>query len=237
MDAELVKRLIELNKNFYSQFAQEFSETRSSGKVNLEHILPYLKDGGNILDIGCGNGRLAPRLDREKLRMTYLGIEAIPGLVEIARNQCEHLKTIRATFRVMDITERNWNTNLQDFDIAVALAVLHHIPSIELRVQVLRDIRSALKSNGKLIMTNWKFDENDRLRRKIEPWSTVAIDERALEPRDALIVWRRGGAGCRYVHLIAPDEVEQMSRQAGFKVEQQFYADAGLNLYSVLTVV
>lgn len=237
MDAELVNRLIELNKNFYSRFAQEFSSTRSSSKVNLEPILPYLKAGGNILDIGCGNGRLAQRLDREKLRLTYFGVDAIPGLVEIANERCEGMKNIRASFRVADVTKGTWNTDLHDFDIAVALAVLHHIPSIELRIQVLRSLRSALKSNGALIMTNWKFDENDRLRRKIVPWSTATIDERALEPGDALIAWKRGGLGYRYVHLIAPAEVEQMSRQAGFKIEQQFYSDAGLNLLSVLTVV
>lgn len=237
MEAELVNRLIELNQNFYAQFAREFSETRSSGRVNLEHILPYLNDGGNILDIGCGNGRLAQRLDREKLRLTYCGVDAIPELVEIANERCERLENIHARFRVADIIKGDWNTDLRGFDIAVALAVLHHIPSFKLRVQVLRDTRSALKPNGKLIMTNWKFNENDRLRRKIVPWSTVGIAEGALEPGDALIAWKRGGVGYRYVHLIASDEVEQMSRAAGFGVERQFYADAGLNLYSVLTVV
>jgi hypothetical protein len=86
-------------------------------------------------------------------------------------------------------------------------------------------------------MTNWKFDANDRLKQKIVPWSRVGVDEPSLEPGDALIAWKRGGAGYRYVHLIAPEEMERMAREAGFKIEKQFYADAGMNLYSVLNVL
>ncbi len=236
MDTEIVKRLIELNKSFYSQFAKEFSETRSSGKINLGHILPYLKEGGNLLDLGCGNGRLAQRLDRERLHLTFLGIDAAPELLEIAIRQDKRLKNIQSRFLVRDLTTSGWNTDLQNFDLAIALAVLHHIPSFDLRVQVLSDIHATLKPKGTLLMTNWKFDENERLRRKVVPWSTVGIDERALEPGDALIAWKRGGTGYRYVHLIAPDEVERLASEAGWKIEKQFYADAGLNLYSVLSV-
>lgn len=237
MDAQTVTRLIELNKSFYSQFASEFSETRSSGKINLGHILPYLTEGGKILDIGCGNGRLAQRLDREKLQLRYVGIDATAELVELAAARGARLCDVHAAFRVADITRQNWNTDLRDFDLAIALAVLHHVPSFEMRVKVLSDIRTSLKPTGKFLMTNWKFDENARLRGKIVPWSTVEIDGRTLEPGDALIVWKRGGTGYRYVHLIAPDEVERLAHNAGFRIEKQFYADAGLNLYSILNVV
>jgi 2-polyprenyl-3-methyl-5-hydroxy-6-metoxy-1,4-benzoquinol methylase len=232
MDAQTVNRLIELNEHFYSQFANEFSETRPSGKINLGHILPYLANGVKILDIGCGNGRLAQRLDREPIHADYVGIDAIPALIEIARRP--RFKDLRAEFRVVDITQRGWADNLRDFDIAIALAALHHVPSFDLRVQVLRHAHAALKPNGKLIMTNWKFDENERLRKKIAPWSTVGMDSGALEPGDALIAWKRGGVCFRYVHLIAPEEVERLARASGFKIAKQFYADAGLNLYSVL---
>ncbi len=237
MDAEIVNRLIKINKDFYSQFATEFSETRSSGKINLRHILPYLAESSKVLDIGCGNGRLAQRLDREKIHATYLGIDSIPELIEIASASSPQLQNLRTTFRIADITQSGWNADLRYYDIAIALAVLHHIPSFDLRAAVLRNIRAALKPTGILLLTNWKFDENIRLRRKIVPWSTVGIDEQALEPGDALIAWKRGGTGYRYVHLITPKEVERFALSAEFKIEKQFYADAGLNLYSILSVV
>lgn len=236
MDAQIVNRLIELNKNFYSQFADEFSETRSTGKMSLEHILPYLADGVKILDVGCGNGRLAERLDREGLTLTCVGVDAAPELIEIATVRCSRWRHVAATFRVAELTQRGWSEDLPGapFDLVTALAVLHHVPSFGLRREVLRDIHSLLRPGGTLIMTNWQFDRNERLRKKIVPWKTVRIDERALEPGDALITWQRGGSGYRYYHQITESEVERMAAESGLKIVKQFFADAGLNLYSVL---
>ena len=84
MDGELVKRLLALNREFYSEFAIGFSKTRSSEGVNLKPIMPYLSHGIKALDIGCGNGRLAERLDREGYELTYVGIDATAELIEIA---------------------------------------------------------------------------------------------------------------------------------------------------------
>ncbi len=242
MDAQIVEQLIALNKNFYSQFAGEFSETRPTGKINLEHILPYLADGVKILDVGCGNGRLVERLDREGLTLTCIGVDAAPELIEIATVRCSRLRHVAATFRVAELTQRGWSEDLPGapFDLVTALAVLHHVPSFGLRREVLRDIHALLRPGGTLIMTNWQFDRNDRghlgerLRKKIVPWKTVGIDERALEPGDALITWKRGGTGYRYCHRITENEVERMAAESGLKIVKQFFADAGLNLYSLL---
>jgi tRNA (uracil-5-)-methyltransferase TRM9 len=237
MNDKVVHQLLDINRKFYSQFAGDFSATRSSGGINLSHILPYLGDGVKVLDLGCGNGRLAQRLDRENISATYVGVDAAPALIELA--QAARFKHVTATFRVGDVTQRDWSRSLSNasFDLILALAMLHHIPSTDLRSQVLSDARSLLTPQGRLLMTNWKFDENARLLKKVVPWSTVGIDEQSLEPGDALITWRRGGTGYRYVHLITPEEMERTAHAAGFKIEKQFYADAGMNLYSVLSML
>lgn len=267
MNDSTVRQLLKINREFYSEFADDFSETRSSARINLVHILPYLQEGVKLLDLGCGNGRLAQRLDREKLSgnsgdphldqgqahstrsqkstspqaprapLIYVGIDAAAALIEMA--QAMRLVHLTATFFVADVTQPDWTQLVRDtaFDLTVALAVLHHIPSYDLRVNVLANIRGLLNHHGKILMTNWKFDENARLTKKIVPWSTLGIDEASLETGDALITWRRGGTGYRYVHLITPEEMQRLARDAGLKVERQFYADAGLNLYSVLNVL
>lgn len=237
MDARIVAQLIALNRNFYSRFASQFSETRSTGKINLGHILPYLADGVKILDLGCGNGRLAERLDRERLALTLIGVDAVPELIEIATARCSRLRNVTATFRVVEITQRGWAENLRaaPFDVVTALGVLHHVPSFALRRDVLCEIHSILQPGGTLVMTNWQFDRNERLQKKIVPWDTVGIDERALESGDALITWKRGGTGYRYCHLITENEVGRIAAESSLKIVKQFYADAGLNLYSVLT--
>jgi SAM-dependent methyltransferase len=236
MDAQIIRQLIEINHKFYSEFAHAFSETRSSAQTRLERIVAYIRDDVKVLDLGCGNGRLAERLDREGRRVQYVGIDASPELVAIARARQARLRNVAAEFFRADITEGNWRDALGDqtFDIAVALAVLHHIPGFALRVRVLREIHARLKSGGMLVMTNWQFDRVERVRKRIVAWDVVGIAARDVEPGDALLAWKRGGVGYRYVHLIAKSEAQQLAKQSGFRVVRQFYADAELNLYSVL---
>jgi 2-polyprenyl-3-methyl-5-hydroxy-6-metoxy-1,4-benzoquinol methylase len=87
MDQRLVAQLIAINRDFYSRFAGAFSETRSSAQTRLERIVAYVGDDVKLLDVGCGNGRLAERLDRERRRVVYVGIDASPELIRIATAQ------------------------------------------------------------------------------------------------------------------------------------------------------
>ncbi len=236
MKAELVKQLVTLNENFYSQFAHSFSETRSSGSGRLDRVLTYLPSGARVLDVGCGNGRLVERLEREGRAVTYVGVDAVPELIAIAETRRAHLHLSTAELRVADITAPGWTRDLPHapFDVVVALAVLHHIPSHEQRVQLLRDIHAVVKPGGTFVMTNWHFARNERMRHKMVDWATVGIDERELEPGDALLHWKRGGTGYRYCHLLTQAEVKDLAAASGLTVVEQFYADADLNLYSVL---
>lgn len=236
MNTHLVKQLLAINQTFYSRFANEFSETRSGGQPQLNRIVTYIPDGAKVLEVGCGNGRLAERLDREGRRVTFLGVDSARELIEIAAARRANLRYVAAEFRVADATQPGWNLHLPGapFDAALALAVLHHIPSFDLRCEVLRDIHAVLRSGGTLIITNWQFLHNARMRKKIVGWETVGVDERDLEPGDALLGWKRGGTGYRYCHCMTETEVHNLAAQSGFKVLDQFCADAHLNLYSVL---
>jgi SAM-dependent methyltransferase len=236
VNPELVKQLVALNHTFYSRFASEFSETRSSAQARLNRIIRYVPDGASVLEIGCGNGRLAERLARDLRPLSYVGVDLSKEMIEIAAARSANLHSIAAEFRVADVTAPGWNVALPGapFDVAIALAVLHHIPSFELRRQVLRDVHAVLKPGGLFVMANWQFLKNDRMRKRIEVWETVGIDERELETGDALLRWKRGGTGYRYCHWLSKTEVEELAKQSGFRVLRQFFADADLNLYSVL---
>ncbi len=237
MNAQLVNRLIAVNRAFYTKFANAFSETRPAERMNLNPIVPYLSDGVKVFEVGCGNGRLAARLERERFQLNYLGIDWSAELIEMTNARQRHLRRVTAEFRVADVTVPGWRTALQaraPFDLAVALAVLHHVPSFDLRCAVLSDIHALLRPGGILLMSNWQFMHNERRRRKMVPWQTLGIDERELEPGDALLDWRRGGTGYRYCHWLTEAEAQSMAEQSGYQVLAQFYADADLNLFSVL---
>jgi hypothetical protein len=65
-------------------------------------------------------------------------------------------------------------------------------------------------------------------------WDVAGIDEKNLEVGDTLLAWKRGGIGYRYVHLITKAEMLKLAEHSDFEVQRQFFADADLNLYSIL---
>ena len=240
MDADLVNRLISLNRDFYTSFADGFSATRTAPWVGFARLLPYLPDHCRVLDIGCGNGRLAHFLDGERRGVTYLGLDFSPRLLDLARQATEGLTSVAAEFRLADITRPDWTEAVQgqQFDGVLALAVLQHIPSFELRSGIVRQAAVLLRPGGVFAMSNWQFTSSERLAKKIVPWSEVDIDPRGLEQGDYLLDWRRGRVGYRYCHLVEEEEVGSLAAEAGLEVVETFRADGregNLNLYAVLS--
>lgn len=247
VDEQIVNQLVALNRAFYTRFARAFAETRSSAQASLARIVAYIPNGARVLDIGCGDGRLARRLDQAGLRVTYLGLDFSMECIALATARNAHLRGVAAEFHAVDITQPGWHEQIHapglsaqgeppaaPFDVAFALAVLHHVPGFGLRRDVLRGVRALLRPGGRLVLTNWQFVRSERLRKKIVAWRTVGLDERELEPGDALLDWKRGGLGYRYCHLVTEDEVVRLAAQSDFRVVEQFYTDADLNLCSVL---
>jgi tRNA (uracil-5-)-methyltransferase TRM9 len=239
MDEEIVEKLLALNREFYAAFAKPFAASRSLSDPALTSILPHIPQRARVLDVGCGNGRLALLLDRERPGATYLGVDAVPALIEVARVRGDRLANVAAEFRVADISRPGWSELLSamSFDRVVALAVLHHIPSFDLRLQVVRESARLLEPGGRLILSTWQFLDNVRLRRKIADWAELGVAEEALEPGDYLLDWRRGGRGLRYCHLVDEAEVERLAAESGFCVRETFRAggrEGDLSLFAVL---
>jgi 2-polyprenyl-3-methyl-5-hydroxy-6-metoxy-1,4-benzoquinol methylase len=239
MDEKIIEQLLALNYAFYATFARPFAASRSLSDPALTCILPHIPQRARVLDVGCGNGRLAFLLDRERPGATYLGVDVIPELIEVARAHAGQRATISAEFRVADVTRPGWSERLNSgtFNCIVILAALHHIPSLSLRVQVLRESASLLESDGRLILSTWQFLDSARMRRKIVDWTEVSIAEKALEPGDHLLDWKREGRGLRYCHLVDETEVNRLATESGLRVRETFRAggrEGNLSLFAVL---
>jgi len=237
MDSAIAARLLELNKDFYTRFGDSFSATRHRIQPGVRRVLETLSGDESILDLGCGNGELARELAKRAHRGTYLGVDFSLPLLRNAESQPNNFS---AKFLQVDLTQLSafsdqlsangcWST-------ITAFAVLHHIPSTEFRLDILRTVFQLLNPGGLFIHSNWQFLNSEKLKGRIQPWETAAISGSAVDAGDYLLDWRSGGEGLRYVHHFNEDELQGLAEASGFHIEETFYSDGesgNLGLYQV----
>jgi tRNA (uracil-5-)-methyltransferase TRM9 len=123
-----------------------------------------------------------------------------------------------------------------DWSVITAFAVLHHIPSTELRLNLLRTTRDLIADDGLFIHSNWQFLNSEKLKTRIQPWEAAGISRSEVDAGDYLLDWRSGGEGLRYVHHFDEKELAELANASGFRVSETFYSDGAggrLGLYQI----
>ncbi len=115
---------------------------------DLEFIKKYISNGDKVLDLGCGNGRLIDLL--KDLDIKYVGIDSSEKLISLAKQKYPKHEFLKANALKLPFKDNS-------FDKIISIAVLHHIPSRELRLKFLKEIKRVLKPNGKLVLTIWNL--------------------------------------------------------------------------------
>lgn len=236
VDAKTAAQLLDLNRRFYQNFAPQFSKTRQRLQPGVQRILQTVPSSANIIEAGCGNGELARALVRRGHEGIYVGIDFSEELLAEARKMPAN--GMQVHFIQADLSEAGWEARLpvKRFDFALAFAVLHHIPGVELRRQLLHVIHALLVPGGRLIHSEWQFLNSPRLVSRIQPWAKAGLSAGEVDPGDYLLDWRRGGTGFRYVHLFSVDELDELAAETGFEILETFYSDGetgNLGLYQV----
>jgi len=235
MQEVTVRRLLDINKQFYQNFGAEFSATRARIQPGTGMIINRLDGHEDILDLGCGNGALARQLAILGHRGSYTGLDFSLPLLAAAGQQAD---IFPVNFIQADLTRANWDTDLpaDNYQMVFSFATLHHIPSEQLRLQILTKIARLLKKEGKFIHSNWQFLNSPRLRNRIQPWQEAGLQARDVDRGDYLLDWKRGGHGLRYVHHFDEEELSRLAEAAGFNVCESFHCDGQggrLGLYQV----
>lgn len=236
MDSITAARLIEINREFYNRFGESFSATRRRIQPGVRRVLDVLREDKSILDLGCGNGELARELAKRGHRGPYLGVDFSLPLLQDAEVQPGRFS---AKFMQADLSRLSGNDALMEsgkWDVVTAFAVLHHIPSQKIRLEVLRTVHELLAVNGAFIHSNWQFLNSEKLRARIKSWDVASISASDVDAGDYLLDWRSGGEGLRYVHHFSESELAELAAVSGFRVHDTFYSDGesgDLGLYQV----
>ena len=235
MNSATAQRLIQLNHEFYNRFGDSFSATRQRLQPGVNKILETISVDDSVLDLGCGNGHFLHELIRRGHKAPLLGVDFSLPLLRNAES------TLGVEFREADLTKLSaFSDQLLavngQWSVVTMFATLHHIPSDEIRLDILRTVKKMLKPGGRFILSNWQFLNSEKLKARIQPWSRVGLTDEDVDEGDYLLDWRSGGEGLRYAHQFSVEELLGLAGQVGMSLSEGFLSDGEngrLGLYQI----
>lgn len=209
----LAKRALKKIKRDYENIAEEFDATRQVKWPEFDYYLKFIKDGNNLADLGCGNGRFYDYL-RNLRNVNYSGVDSSRRLIVKARQKFQQAK-----FLIGDLLNLPVPDNSQD--VAVAIASLHHLPSKDLRLQAVNEMWRILKPGGILMISVWNLYQpkyKKFVRRGIlRNFFTLGL----YDKKDLFIPWGKSGVK-RYYYAFRSEELSELLKQK-FSIKEEFH--------------
>ena len=230
MEKEYAKYLLNKTEKDYNLIAEDFSSKRGKMWEEFKFLKDYASSEDKILDLGCGNGRLIELFQGKNIE--YYGIDNSKELIEIAKKRYSYGK-----FQVADALGIPFPMNF--FNKVISIAVLHHIPSEELRLQFLKEAKRVLKSKGFFVVTIW-----DLLQRRTS-WKLLfkytllkIIGKSKLDFGDIFVPWKisQEKDAQRYFHCFTKRELKRIVQGVGFKVLQIKSLKRSARHYNILLI-
>jgi len=222
MQSKQAQAIIRKTKENYNAIASEWDISRAQPSGVKLAALKKIKSGVRILDLGCGNAFMVPYvLDRGA---KYFGIDISGELIKIAKKKsAKEIKNKQVELRVGGATKLPYKNNF--FDGVISFAVMHHIPSEELRLKFLQELWRVMKVGAWATVINWNV---------LNEWpdKRFRISEQLKNPQpgtdagDVTIPWKATTEKPiqRYLHNFTKKELLDLARAAGFKsARAEFY--------------
>lgn len=213
MDKKTVDNLLKIVHDNYNEIAADFNISRKKEIwPEIVRLAKNVKDGDKVLDLGCGNGRLLEVFKDKKIE--YLGLDNSEELIKLAKVNYPDNK-----FFVADILDLE---NIKDlkFNHIFCLATLQHLPSKELRVKALLEIKKHILDEGQIIISNWNMWTQKKYRTLIfKSFLNKVIGKNQLELGDILFPWKNSKGEIiseRYYHAFRKRELLKLARKAEF---------------------
>ncbi len=126
-------------------FSEEFLESlrRVRAEAEASYLLPYLRPGFRLLDVGCGLGAISLGLARAVSPGEMHGLDMEPSQIDMARSNAQMYGVDNATFHVGDAIDLPFEDG--SFDVVSFQNVIMHIPDTR---KVLAEAKRVLKPGG-----------------------------------------------------------------------------------------
>ncbi|MEA3398800.1 MAG: class I SAM-dependent methyltransferase, partial [Patescibacteria group bacterium] len=187
MKKQTQKELLAVVKRNYDEIADQYNETRKKHLQplwnNLIKIAKEVKEGDKVLDVGCGNGRLLEAFLGRGI--SYLGIDKNEKLLSSAKkNYPDRVFSVGNILTLGEIPQIN-------FDHVFSIAVMHHLPGKDLRVQAVKQMKNKINNNGRIIITVWNIWGQKKFRKLIYKYFLLRlIKKNKMDFGDVLFSWK-----------------------------------------------
>lgn len=232
MDKQTQKELLETVNVSYDQIAEDFDATRQKKPwPELYKLTESIKDGDAILDVGCGNGRLLGIIQKN---IRYVGLDKSEKLVAIAKKNHES-RINNCEFVAGDILELGQLPQI-NFDYVFSIAVLHHLPGKEARINALRQLKNKVSENGKIIITVWNMWPQSKFKKLIFKFIALRLlGKNRMDWGDIVFEWKKNTGeelAKRYYHAFTKYGLKRIITKAGLRIDNIYKDD--YNYYVIL---
>jgi 2-polyprenyl-3-methyl-5-hydroxy-6-metoxy-1,4-benzoquinol methylase len=148
---------VSISQNNYDEYYAKYAKYSCTGSQNAEpanndfnnYLTNFIESicdsdkSKNIVDIGCGSGKLL-------IDLKSRGFAGVQG-IDISRDTARPLEQFGIKFKIGSITEENANLGeLASFDVACLISVLEHVYDVNI---ALSNISGMLRENAFLIIS------------------------------------------------------------------------------------
>jgi SAM-dependent methyltransferase len=200
----------------YDRIAEKFSQTRKHFWGDLEFLSDYVHDGDQVLDFGCGNGRLLEIIGRKEI--DYSGVDVSQKLIDLA--QAKYPDRAAKFSKIPGQGSLPFTDDF--FNTIFSIAVFHHLPGQDVRAEVVRELYRILKPEGMVIVTVWNLWQRKYLPNLAKNWLVKSVGLNRLDWNDCRIAFKnnKGEVFHRYHHAYCERELCELFLAAGFKIER-----------------
>lgn len=223
MKEEIVKKILNDTEAGYDLISEKFSQTRNRFWSELEFINKFAKNGDKVLDFGCGNGRLLDLIKDKDI--DYVGVDVSNELIGLAKKNIILTQGFkRVNFLKIENDFKRLPFPAEYFGAIYSIAVFHHLPGHELRLDNAKELFRLLAPGGYIVITVWDLWQSGHKKNYkkniIENWKNKILQKSELDWNDCWITFadNKGETFGRFHHAFTIWSLKSLFKKSGFKV-------------------
>ncbi|MDR2957068.1 MAG: class I SAM-dependent methyltransferase [Coriobacteriales bacterium] len=253
MDKTTLTRLIQLNNKFYREYATSFSATRQRPWSGWQTSLNILQETDlfnqhsiSVFDLACGNLRFESFL-QAALPATDITFFAVDNSIELAQPMAgvhyQNLDVLDALLCGSDLGEL---LQAPLCDLSVSFGFMHHVPTFEYRLEILRSLITQTRSGGYVIVSFWQFMKDQTIAIRTlanhhQYLRLLRLENQDMDENDFILGWMGILGAYRYCHSFTDDEIDQLidtvATEVNISVVSRFTADGRSNYQNCYFVI